>query len=119
MAATPKPTNLEFSRVNSIISLYTPPTVSNPANTTDPTTIIFCSWMGVHPKSRYVNSFFNHYHTSYPAARILHITSLPAFFSHTSTSTRTAMFKPITGAIDSDPSTQKRILVHLISNGGA
>jgi hypothetical protein len=29
------------------------------------------------------------------------------------------MFKPITGAIDSDPSTQKRILVHLISNGGA
>jgi hypothetical protein len=74
--------------------------------------------MAAHPKSRYVNSFFNHYHTLYPASRILHITSLASFFSHTRTSTRTALLKPITAAIDSDPSSDKRILVHLISNGG-
>jgi hypothetical protein len=74
--------------------------------------------MGAHPRSRYVNSFFNHYHTLYPAVRILHIASLPSFFSHTRTSTRTALFKPITSAVNSDSSPEKRILVHLVSNGG-
>ncbi|EPE25265.1 hypothetical protein GLAREA_01177 [Glarea lozoyensis ATCC 20868] len=116
MSALKKP-NLEFANLNSIISLYTPPTTS-PASSTDPTTIIFCSWMAAHPKSRYVNLFFNHYHELYPAARIIHIASLASFFTHTLTSTRTALFKPIAATVDSDISPEKRILVHVVSNGG-
>jgi hypothetical protein len=117
MAANVTTTDLEFTRLNNLLSLYTPPVPSNGSGK-DPTTIIFCQWMGVGPKSRYVKSFYNHYHTLYPSARIISIRSLTEFFLYTNTSTRRELVKPIVAAIDSDPAPEKRILAHVISNGG-
>ncbi|KAG9238921.1 hypothetical protein BJ875DRAFT_449867 [Amylocarpus encephaloides] len=113
-----KPPNLEFTRLNSILSLYTPPPSPSPIKPTHPTTILFCAWMGVSPKSRYLNTFLNHYHALYPSARILSIISDPAFFTHTFTSSRTSLFQPVISALDADPAPGRRVLVHVLSNGG-
>ena len=74
--------------------------------------------MGISPKSRSLNSAYNQYHTLFPHSRILTIRSLPEYFSTAGESTRRAPLKQIVSAIDSDPASEKRILVHLLSNGG-
>jgi len=117
MAANVATTDLEFARLNKVLSLYTPPSTSSGSGK-DPTTIIFCQWMGVGPKSRYVRSFYNHYHNLYPSARIISIRSPAEFFLYTSTYTRRKLIEPIATAINGDPALEKRILVHVISNGG-
>ncbi|PMD31044.1 hypothetical protein L207DRAFT_501981 [Hyaloscypha variabilis F] len=115
--ASPSPPNLEFQKLSKTIFLYTPPTPA-PANSTDPTTIIFCQWMGISPKSRSLNTVYNQHHTLFPHSRIVTIRSLPEYFSTASESTRRGPLKQIISAIDSDPAPEKRILVHLFSNGG-
>ncbi|TVY78357.1 hypothetical protein LSUE1_G007725 [Lachnellula suecica] len=118
MAARVATADLEFTRLNSVVSLYTPPASTAATSTHDPTTIIFCQWMGVGPKSRYVKSFYSHYHTLYPNARIITIRSPIELFLYTRTSTRRGYSRAVTDAILSDPAPEKRILVHLLSNGG-
>ncbi|KAE9380882.1 hypothetical protein N431DRAFT_136582 [Stipitochalara longipes BDJ] len=115
--AAPSPPNLEFQKLSKTVFLYTPPTPT-PANSTDPTTIIFCQWMGISPKSRSLNAAYNQYHALFPHSRILTIRSLPEYFSTAGESTRRAPLKQIVSAIDSDAASEKRILVHLCSNGG-
>lgn len=45
--------NLEFAKLSSSVSLFTPPSTTNtPQSKTDPTLIIVCQWMGVSPRSR-------------------------------------------------------------------
>jgi hypothetical protein len=75
--------------------------------------------MGVSPRSRSINAACHQYHTLYPAARIISIRSIPEFFMTTRNSTRLGLSKAIVPAIESDTSREKRILVHLFSNGGA
>ncbi|TVY16698.1 hypothetical protein LARI1_G003900 [Lachnellula arida] len=119
---TTKTPNLEFTKLNSILSLYTNPTsATTPSDPTHPTTIIFCAWMGISPKSRYLNSFYNHYHSLYPSARIISVLSNNSFFSWTSTAARLDLHRPIVSAIETDPNPQSKrnILVHVMSNGGA
>ncbi|PVH74113.1 hypothetical protein DL98DRAFT_519512 [Cadophora sp. DSE1049] len=112
--ATP---NLEFSKLSSAVSLYTPPPTPTQTSNTDPTIIIVCQWMGVSPRSRSLNTAYLKYHTLYPAASILTLRSLPEYFLTTSTATRLAGFEPVISAINND--SNPRILVHLFSNGGA
>ena len=112
--ATP---NLEFSKLSSAVSLYTPPPTPTQPPNTDPTTIIVCQWMGVSPRSRSLNAAYQKYHTLYPSARILTLRSLPSYFLTTSTATRLAGFEPVISAISADAN--PRVLVHLFSNGGA
>ncbi|TVY47026.1 hypothetical protein LOCC1_G002690 [Lachnellula occidentalis] len=113
--------DLEFTRLNPLVSLYTPPDASATASSsnTDPTTIIFFQWMGVGPKSRYLKSFYSHYHALYPRARIIAVQSLMEFFIYTSNETRQNLVKPVVAAINSDPAPEPRTLVHLVSNGGS
>ncbi|TVY19872.1 hypothetical protein LARI1_G001745 [Lachnellula arida] len=111
--------NPEFTRLNPLVSLYTPPDASASSNNNDPTTIIFFQWMGVGPKSRYLKSFYSHYQALYPSARIIAVQSLTEFFIYTSNETRHNLVKPVVAAINSDPAPEKKILVHLISNGGS
>ncbi|KAH6714226.1 hypothetical protein BKA61DRAFT_57500 [Leptodontidium sp. MPI-SDFR-AT-0119] len=111
---------LEFSKLSSAVSLYTPP--SSPTSTphppnADPTAIIICQWMGVSPRSRALNAAYLKYQTLYPSARILTLRSLPEYFMTTSTASRLAGFEPVISAVESDP--KPRVLVHLFSNGGA
>ncbi|KAL2059753.1 hypothetical protein VTL71DRAFT_10137 [Oculimacula yallundae] len=110
--------NLEFAKLSSAVSVFTPPSTT-PSQTpnTDPTTILICQWMGVSPRSRALNAAYLKYHSLYPTSRILTLRSLPEYFMTTSTATRLAGFKPVISAIDSDPA--PRVLVHLFSNGGA
>ncbi|KAH7346206.1 hypothetical protein BKA65DRAFT_272860 [Rhexocercosporidium sp. MPI-PUGE-AT-0058] len=113
--ATP---NLEFSKLSSAASLYTPPSLpTSQTPSSDPTTIIICQWMGVSPRSRALNAAYLKYHTLYPAARILTLRSLPEYFFTISTASRLAGFKPVISTVDTDP--DPRVLVHLFSNGGA
>ncbi|KAG4428696.1 hypothetical protein IFR05_015818 [Cadophora sp. M221] len=112
--------NLEFSKLSSAVSIYTPPSSPTPTPqpaSSDPTTIIICQWMGVSPRSRALNAAYLKYHTLYPSARILTLRSLPEYFMTTSTASRLAGFEPVISAVDSDPNPQ--VLVHLFSNGGA
>lgn len=74
--------------------------------------------MGISPKSRSLNTAYNHYRDLYPNSRILSVRSLPEYFSTASEATRRAPLKPIVSAIDSDPPPEKRIFVHLFSNCG-
>ncbi|KAH8792310.1 hypothetical protein F5882DRAFT_78361 [Hyaloscypha sp. PMI_1271] len=115
---TPEQANLEFQRLSKTVFLYTPPTTP-PANSTDPTTILICQWMGISPKSRSLNTAYNQYRSLYPNSRILSVRSIPEYFSTATASTRRAPLKQIISAIDSDPAPEKRILVHLFSNGGS
>jgi hypothetical protein len=115
--AAPDVPNLEFQKLSKTIFLYTPSTTP-PANSTDPTTILVYQWMAVSPKSRSLNTIYNHYRRLFPHSRILTIRSLPEYFSTATQSTRRAPLVPIISAIDSDPAPEKRILVHLFSNGG-
>lgn len=121
MASATKAPNLEFTKLNSILSLYNPPESASPPNSAHPTTIIFFAWMGISPRSKYLNSFFNHYHDLYPSARIISILSNNSFFSWTPEATRLDLHRPIVSAIETDPSPKgkSRILVHVMSNGGA
>jgi hypothetical protein len=114
---TPEVPSFEFQKLGKTLFLYTP---SSPilANSTNPTTIIICQWMGISPKSRSLNTIYAHYARLYPNSRIITIRSLPEYFSTASESARRSPLKPITTAIDSDPAPEKRILVHLFSNGG-
>ncbi|CZS94983.1 uncharacterized protein RAG0_04783 [Rhynchosporium agropyri] len=110
--------NLEFARLSSATSLYTPPSKSiSPIPSTDPTIILICQWMGASPRSRSLNAAYHKYHTLYPSARLLTLRSLPEYFMTTSTASRLAGFEPVISAIDSEPN--PRVLVHLFSNGGA
>jgi len=122
MATTINVPILEFTRLNSILSLYTPPSDSarTPSNPAHPSTIIFYAWMGASPKSRYLNSFYNHYHTLYPSARIISILSNYSFFVWTSTAARLDLCSAVVSAIETDPSPENKrnILVHVMSNGG-
>ncbi|KAE8445044.1 hypothetical protein EG329_013758 [Mollisiaceae sp. DMI_Dod_QoI] len=112
--------NLEFSRLSSAVSLYTPPSDANiSASKADPTTIIICQWMGASPKSRGLNFIYHQHHSLFPNARIISIRSLPEFFIATSTASRLSAIKPTVSAIEADPATEPRILVHLFSNGGS
>ena len=77
--------------------------------------------MGVSQRSRYLNSFFHHYHTLYPNARIISVVSKVGFFAFTSDSARLALHAPVVSAIESDPvpSEKRKVLAHVMSNGGA
>ncbi len=75
--------------------------------------------MGISLRFRSLNAAYHQYHTLYPAARIISIRSIPEFFMTTPNGTRLGLSKPVVSAIESDPSREKRILVHLFSNGGA
>jgi hypothetical protein len=114
----PEQANLEFQKLSKTVFLYTPPTTP-PANSTDPTTILICQWMGISPKSRSLNTAYNQYRSLYPNSRILSVRSIPEYFSTATASTRRAPLKQIISAIDSDPAPEKRLLVHLFSNGGS
>jgi len=115
-ATTPERPNLEFQKLSKTVFLYTPS--SAPPKNDDPTTILFCQWMGISPRSRSLNTAYNHYRDLYPNTRILSVRSLPEYFSTASEATRLAALKPIISAIDADPAPEKRLLVHLFSNGG-
>jgi hypothetical protein len=115
---TPGQPNFEFQKLSKTVFLFTPPTTP-PANSTDPTTILICQWMGISPKSRSLNTAYNQYRSLYPNSRILSVRSLPEYFSTATASTRRASLKQIISAIDSDPAPEKRLLVHLFSNGGS
>jgi Eukaryotic protein of unknown function (DUF829) len=115
-SSTPERPNIEFQKVSKTVFLYTPPTA--PPKNDDPTTILFCQWMGISPKSRSLNTAYNRYRDLYPNSRILTVRSLPEYFSTASEATRRAPLKSIVSAIDSDPAPEKRIFVHLFSNGG-
>jgi hypothetical protein len=112
---------LKFIHLNSIVSLFTPPSSAINTNgdigSSNPTTIIVCQWNGAHPKSRFLASIYAKYHVLYPNARILSIRSLPEFFVTTSTSARLKLFPLVVSALQED--TDRRVLVHLFSNGGA
>ncbi|TVY45235.1 hypothetical protein LSUB1_G001782 [Lachnellula subtilissima] len=110
---------LEFTQLNPLVSLYTPPDARVSSSNNDPSSMIFFQWMGVGPKSRYLKSFYSHYHTLYPSARIIAVQSLIEFFIYTGNETRHNLVKPVVAAINSDPAPEKKILVHLVSNGGA
>jgi Eukaryotic protein of unknown function (DUF829) len=112
------PPNLEFQKLSKTVFLYTPASSPSP-DSTDPTTILICQWMGISPKSRSLNTAYNQYHALYPNSRILSVRSLPEYFSTATESTRRAPLKQIISAIDSDPAPEKRLLVHLFSNGGS
>jgi hypothetical protein len=113
MAASTHPL-LEFQRLNSITSLYAPTThLPSSSSLTHPTTILICPWLGVHPKSRTLASMHTKCNTLYPHAQIISIRTLPQYFFTTPTST------PVVPAIESDATPNKRILIHIFSNGGA
>jgi Eukaryotic protein of unknown function (DUF829) len=107
----------DFQKLSKTVFLYTPPTPLPPTST-DPTTILICQWMGISPKSRSLNTVYNQYRTLYPSSRILSIRSLPEYFSTATESTRRTNLSPMTTALSSDPAPEKRLLVHLFSNGG-
>ncbi|EPE32012.1 indole-diterpene biosynthesis protein PaxU [Glarea lozoyensis ATCC 20868] len=121
MATNTEPPKLEFTWLNPILSIYTPPPTEAPIHHSHPTTIIFCAWMGVSSRSRYLNSFYQHYHTLYPNARIISVRSQTGFFAFTSTSARLRLHEPIIAAIESDPAPaeNRKIIAHVMSNGGA
>lgn len=114
---TPETPNLEFQKLSKTVFLYTPPNPP-PTNSTDPTTILICQWMGISPKSRSLNAAYNTYRSLYPHSRILSIRSLPEYFSTATESTRRTPLEPVISVLDSDPAPEKRLLVHLFSNGG-
>lgn len=123
MASTiaPQLPNLELTKINFHIHLYTPPPISKTtANlSTDPTTILLCPWMGASLRSRALNAALQKHHSLYPNARILLVRSNPQWFLTTSQSTRRRLLKPTLDVIDSDPAgDSKRILCHVFSNGG-
>jgi len=94
---------------------------ATPANLSHPTTIIFCGWMDVSQRSRYLNSFYHHYHTLYHNALIVSVFSKVGFFANTSASRRLNLHQAIASAIESDPvqDDKRKILAHVMSNGGA
>jgi hypothetical protein len=120
MASATSTANVEFQKLNPILSLHTPaPAPNSPEAKNDPTTIIICQWLGVSPRSRTLQSIYSHYATAYPQARILSIRSIPQFYLTTPTSSRLALFKPLVSVLQSDPASKPRLLIHLFSNGGA
>jgi hypothetical protein len=74
--------------------------------------------MGIYSKSRSLNTAYNHYRDIHPSTWIFSVCSLLEYFSTATEATRLVPLKPIVSAIDSDPAPEKRILVHLFSNGG-
>jgi hypothetical protein len=120
MASTTSTANVEFQKLNSILSLHTPaPTPNSLKTQNDPTTIVICQWLRVSPRSRTLQSIYTHYAAVYPEARILTIRSIPEFYLITPTSSRLALFKPLVSVLQSDTAPNPRLLIHLFSNGGA
>lgn len=113
---TPPP--LAIQKLNSIINIYTPPLAST-SNPLHPTIIIICLWMGALPHSRSVATITAQYQAIYSTASIIIITSLPQFFTTTSTSSRRLLVAPILSALKSSSELERRILVHIFSNGGS
>lgn len=111
--------NLEFTKISSFVSLYTPPPSLTKPNPTDPTTILFCTWMGASPRSRSLHAAYHKHHALYPSARIILVRTSPDWFTTTPNSTRRKQVSPAVSILAADPSgDQKRILVHYFSNGG-
>jgi hypothetical protein len=110
----------QFTKLNVSISLFEPPVSTfTTGHELDPTTILIFQWMGASPRSRSLNSVYEHYHAIYPFARLISVRSLEKWFMTTSNPARLSIFKPITSAILNDPTPIPRILVHLFSNGGS
>jgi len=109
---------LSFQKLSSIMSVYNPPLIS-PPNPLHPTIIVLCLWMGASPQSRSVVAIIAQYQAMYPTASIILVTSLPQFFTTTSTSSRRSLVTPVLSALKLYPALERRILVHLFSNGGS
>ncbi|KAH8590611.1 hypothetical protein B0O99DRAFT_598866 [Bisporella sp. PMI_857] len=132
MATSP---DLKFTRLNSIISLYTPPPhpppssslFLSPRSNTDPTIIILAQWMGASPRSKLLLSIYVTYAKLYPAANIITIASRPEFFFTTPTYVRQGLFEPVVDFLRGsgerngigEGDRESGVLVHTFSNGGA
>ncbi|KAL2069641.1 hypothetical protein VTL71DRAFT_14320 [Oculimacula yallundae] len=105
-----------FKKLSQVVSLYTPPTSPDPSST-DPTTILFCSWMNASPK--HIDYYTRTYMRLYPSARIILITiNTKQFMLETEVRRRNDIIEAIAALLAEDQSTQ-RLHVHSLSNGGA
>lgn len=115
-AAPAKPLSA-FKRLSPIVGLYTPPKSSTPSSLTDPTTILFCSWMNATPK--HIDYYTRTYMRLYPSARIILVTiTTKQFLFETEIRRRKDIAEAVTALLSEDQATE-RLHVHSLSNGGA
>lgn len=108
-----------FTRINQSVYIRTPSkTTQNgsvDSNGTPPTTILFFAWMGALP--RHYTKFLAYYSQIYPDARIALVISTPFDVFIRSYAAQQRCLEPVVDAIRAD--SDGRLLVHLLSNGGA
>ncbi|KAH7346512.1 hypothetical protein BKA65DRAFT_399013 [Rhexocercosporidium sp. MPI-PUGE-AT-0058] len=106
-----------FKRLSPVVRLYTPSNSTFPSSPTDPTTILFCSWMNA--TSKHIDYYTRTYMRLYPSARIILITiTTKQFLLETEARRRKDIAEAVTALLTEDQSTQ-RLHVHSLSNGGA
>ncbi|KAG4430710.1 hypothetical protein IFR05_013814 [Cadophora sp. M221] len=106
-----------FKRLSPIVRLYTPPESNTASSATDPTTILFCSWMNA--SAKHIDYYTRTYMRLYPSARIILVTiNTKQFMLETEVRRRKDITEAITALLAEDQSTQ-RLHVHSLSNGGA
>ncbi|KAG9231797.1 hypothetical protein BJ875DRAFT_105331 [Amylocarpus encephaloides] len=105
-----------FTRLSQVVRLYTPNAeiVSAP---TSPTTILFCSWMNA--SAKHTAYYTRTYQRLFPGARIILCTINTSQFLLTTETTRRAQVKEAITALLAGEQENERLLVHVLSNGGA
>lgn len=113
------------------ITLYRPTSTPTPTPSNEdegPDLIFICAWFRALPK--YTAKYLATYQTQYPRAQILLLRSNIGDMQHTPYSTQRKRFLPVVDLIQTlpsqqessdstDPSSKKKILLHIFSNGGS